>query len=179
MSNLELSCSKDFITIEEQTELCNIAADYFKQGVLEANPRGPHRYRAKIWGTEYCTPFIMTLGKRIIEHFKLEGCLVDPHLGWIISVIEKGGQIHKHRDKYAYHVQNNVKHLRCNIMVTRENATANPVIEDQIIDVPARAIWGFFPSESEHCTQLLDVEEPRIVYQFGFVVPMDYTLPVY
>ena len=148
MSKFDLLCATDFISIEEQAQLHSIALDYFERGVLQANPRGPHRYRAKIWNTKYCTAFIRQLGSRIIDSFQLQGCPVDPHLGWIISLIEKGGQIHQHRDKYAYHVQNNAKHLRCNIMVSRENASANPIIDGEIIDVSERAVWGFFPSEA-------------------------------
>lgn len=177
MSEFDLLCASGFISVEEQSELRQIALAYFETGVLEANAKGPHRYRAKIWGTENCTPFIKRLGGRIIEFFQLQGCPVDPQLGWIISLIEKGGQVHPHYDKYPYHDEHNAKHLRCNIMVAKENATGNPVIEGQIIEVPERAVWGFFPSEAEHATQLVDVESPRIVFQFGFVVPKNYQFP--
>ena len=120
---------------------------------------------------------IKKIGARIIHYFQLQGLPVDPHLGWIVSVIERGGQIHPHIDRYPYHDQHKAKHLRCNVMVSKENATGNPVIEDKIMDVPERAVWGFFPSEAHHATQLLDVDEPRIVFQFGFVVPESYHLP--
>ena len=174
--DFELLCATQFITEGEQEELRSIALDYLERGVLEANPKGPNRFRAKIWGTEYCVPAIQKIGARVIEDFKLQGFPVDPQLGWIISVIEKGGQIHPHIDKYPYHDEHNAKHLRCNIMVAKENATGNPVIEGKIIDVPERAVWGFFPSEAAHATQELDVEQPRIVFQFGFVVPESYHL---
>lgn len=177
MPNFDLLCATDFISVEEQDELRGIALDYFKQGVLEGNPRGPHRYRARIWNTVYCTPFISQLGARISDAFQLRGYPVDPQLGWIISLIENGGQIHPHIDKYEYHVKNNAKHLRCNIMVSKENDSANPVIDGKVIDVAERSLWVFFPSEVVHSTQLLDVVEPRIVFQFGFVVPKDYQLP--
>ncbi|WP_339673428.1 hypothetical protein [Dasania marina] len=175
--SFELLCATGFISAAEQDELRGIALAYWQQGVLESNAKGPHRYRAKIWGTEHCTPFIKQLGGRIIEFFGLQGCPVDPQLGWIISLIEKGGQVHPHYDKYPYHDEHNAKHLRCNIMVDKENASGNPVIEGEIVDVPERAVWGFFPSEAQHATQLVDVERPRIVFQFGFVVPNDYQLP--
>ena len=173
----ELLCATGFITESEQQQLRDIALDYWRQGVLEGNPKGPHRYRAKIWGTEHCNDFIKRLGGRIIEFFQLQGCPVDPQLGWIISLIEKGGQVHPHYDKYPYHDEYKAKHVRCNIMVDKENASGNPVIEGQIVDVPERAVWGFFPSEAEHATQLVDVSRPRIVFQFGFVVPEDYHFP--
>jgi hypothetical protein len=177
MQNIELLCASEFISVDEQNKLRSIALDYYKQGILESNPRGPHRYRAKISNTSFCTPFINQLGERIRDLFQLGNFPVDPHLGWIISLIEKGGQIHPHIDKYEYHIKNNAKHLRCNILVTRENDTANPVIDGKVLDVNERCLWGFFPSEVVHSTQLLDVVEPRIVFQFGFLVPKDYQLP--
>ena len=65
MLNFDLLYTPDFISVEEQNELRSIALNYFQQGVLEANPRSPNRYRAKIWNTPYCTPFLLQLGDRI------------------------------------------------------------------------------------------------------------------
>lgn len=176
-SKIDFLCTTDFISIDEQAELQSIALDYYKKGILQSNPRGPHRFRAKIWGTKYCTDFIQQIGSMIVDSFELQKCPVDPQLGWIVSLIESGGQIHPHRDKYPYHDLHNAKHLRCNIMVSKENSSGNPVIDDQIIDIPERAIWGFFPSEALHATQVIDMNEPRIVFQFGFMVPNSYRLP--
>lgn len=176
MSSFEIARLKDFISTEEQVEMRDIAMDYLARGVLQANPRGPRRYRAKIWGTDHCTPFIRALGDRVVTRFHLQGCPVDPQLGWIISLLQPGAYIHPHMDKYDYHEQSGTKHLRCNVMVDRDDDSGNPVIAGNIIEVPERALWGFFPSEVEHCTQVIRTTKPRIAYQFGFTVPGDYSL---
>ena len=176
MKTFETMQINEFITVDEQQQMKSIAVNYLKQGILEANPRGPGRYRARIWNTELCTDLISSIGERIIEQFHLEDCPVDHQLGWIISLLQPGAQIQPHIDKYPYHDQLNAKHLRCNIMISRDNISGNPVINGNVIDVAERALWGFFPSEQVHCTQVIETIEPRIVYQFGFVVPSSYKL---
>tara|TARA_B110000977_G_C11033441_1_gene476138 strand:- start:826 stop:1359 length:534 start_codon:yes stop_codon:yes gene_type:complete len=170
----DLVVVRNFITASEQTELKRIALYYLEQGILEANPRGPDRYRAKIWNTPYCTDFIKQIGERVISRFELMGCPVDLQLGWIISLLQPGAQIHPHIDKYPYHQTMKAKHLRCNIMVSKDNDSGNPVIAGQSIDVTECALWGFFPSEAVHSTDIINTSSPRIAYQFGFVVPQNY-----
>lgn len=177
MSSFDLVRIRSFISTQEQSDLYQLALSYRDEGVLEANTRGPGRFRAKIWGTPYCTPLIHEVGKRIVAGFHLAQCPVDPQLGWIISLLEPGAQIHPHIDKYPYHEQHNTKHLRCNIMISSDNASGNPVIAGNSVDVPERALWGFFPSEVGHSTKIIQTTSPRVVYQFGFVVPGDYRFP--
>jgi hypothetical protein len=174
----DLVVVRNFITASEQAELKRIALDYFEQGILVANPRGPGRYRAKIWNTLHCTDFIKILGARIFKQFKIIVYPVDPTLGWIISLLQPGAKIHPHIDKYPYHQAMKAKHLRCNIMVCKDNDSGNPVIAGQPIDVAECALWGFFPSEAVHSTDVINTSSPRIAYQFGFVVPLDYQFPV-
>lgn len=177
MQALDYVIEQNFISSEEQQELCNIAESYLADGILQANPRGPGRFRAKIWDTPYCTPFIRQMGNRVIRRFQLMGYPVDPQLGWIISLIKPGASIHQHIDKYPYHEQLKAKHLRCNIMVSRDHPSGNPVIGGQEIDVPERSLWAFFPSEVAHGTQPIMTAAPRIAFQFGFVVPDGYGFP--
>ncbi|MEM8499396.1 MAG: hypothetical protein AAF542_15335 [Pseudomonadota bacterium] len=81
----------EFITATERTELVATAMDYLERGVLERNTAGVKRYRKRVFNTQYCTPLISALGKRIAEYISIEDCPVDPYLGWIISVIQPGG----------------------------------------------------------------------------------------
>ena len=37
--------------------------------------------------------------------------------------------------------------------------------------------WAFFASDFAHATQVIQGEQPRIVYQFGFTVSSSYELP--
>jgi hypothetical protein len=176
MSSFEIAKIENFVSAQEQHEMRETALALQAEGILQANPRGPGRFRAKIWGTEQCTPFIHAIGNRVIEHFGLTDCPVDPQLGWIISLLEPGACIHPHVDRYPYHEQSGTKHLRCNIMVSRDNASGNPVLAGNILEVPERTLWGFFPSEVVHYTQLIRTSKPRIAYQFGFMVPEAYSL---
>jgi hypothetical protein len=156
-----------------------LAMQYYDSGVLEANSRGPGRYRAKIWDTPFCTPFLLGIGDRIVDRFQLAGYPVDPQLGWIISLLQPGSHVHTHRDRYPYHDQMNALHLRCNIMVCKDHESGNPVIDSDSIDVQERGLWAFFPSEVDHSTALIQTTQPRICYQFGFVVPNTYSLEQY
>ena len=174
MGMFDVVTTPDFISDREQDELQGLALEYLDKGVLQANPRGPGRYRAKIWGTDHCVTLITDIGGRIVEQFRLSGCPVDPQLGWIVSLLQPGASIHPHLDRYPYHAQTRTKHLRCNVMVARENASGNPVISGRSIEVPERSLWGFFPSEIPHGTGVIDGGAPRIVFQFGFMVPQLY-----
>jgi hypothetical protein len=176
MSSFEIAKIENFVSVKEQGQMREVALRLQGDGVLQANPRGPGRFRAKIWDTDHCTPFIHSIGSRVIDHFGLADCRVDPQLGWIISLLEPGASIHPHVDKYPYHEQSGTKHLRCNIMVSRDNDSGNPVLAGNIIDVPERTLWAFFPSEVVHYTQLIQTTKPRIAYQFGFMVPEAYSL---
>ena len=100
---------------------------------------------------------------------------VDPYLGYTISLIEPGGFIHEHVDRYgSYH--EGMRHLRCNIMVRRENETYDPVISHMVVPIPECAAWGFIASECEHGTQDITGDTSRIIVGFGWTVPGDYTL---
>ena len=54
---------------------------YLESGILEANPKGQHRYRAKIGSTENCMPFIKRLRARVTDFFQLQSCPLDSPLG--------------------------------------------------------------------------------------------------
>lgn len=168
----------NFVTQGERDELKNIAEAYFKEGILEPNPGGPKRFRVKMNGNkhEHCTPFISLIADRIISRFNLNGCPVDEYLGWVISLIQPGGCLPPHIDSFDHYGRDTRRHLRCNIMVSRENDTYNPIIEANAIAVPECSLWSFFASESKHGTQPVVGDSDRIVYQFGFSVPSDFVL---
>jgi hypothetical protein len=111
----------------------------------------------------------------------------EPVLNKLISRIEAGGHVHLHTDQLMNLQKNalskgrvlahvdpgllqNGENFRCNIMVQMDNATACPVIEDEIVEVAAGDSWGFLASQWRHGTQLV-TGMPRIIYGFGFIVP--------
>lgn len=166
----------EFISIEQQAHLLALANQYRANGVLEANPSGPFRFRQKVYGTEYCDPEMQKLAVKIIATFALDGCPVDPYLGWIISYIEPGGFIKPHIDRQPHYQQTSDKHLRCNVLVQGKHESAYPLVGAERLKVGERGLWAFFASEHPHGTQVLQGDQPRIVYQFGFSVPADYSL---
>jgi hypothetical protein len=166
----------EFLTSEEQAHFLALANQYRADGVLEANPSGPLRLRAKVYGTEYCDAEMTRVGARIIETFGLAGFPVDRYLGWIISFIEPGGFIKPHIDRQPHYQETSDKHLRCNVLVQGPDASAYPLVGAQRLKVSERGLWAFFASEHPHGTQVLQGDQPRIVYQFGFCVPSTYSL---
>ena len=164
----------DFITKDERQQLEDIAYDLKDKGVLASNPAGPNRFFAKVYGTEHITPFITELGDRIAARFGLQSCEVDPYLGYTISMINPAGFINEHIDKYGDYM-NDKRHLRCNVMVCRENETYDPVICHMIVPVPETSAWAFMASESAHGTQEIAGDRARIIFGFGWEVPSDYS----
>ena len=168
----------DFVSDAEREQLCVKAIGYRQDGILEASPSGPKRFRKKIWDTPYCDEQILDIGKRVVKVLRLEGFPVDPYLGWIISYIEPGGFIKPHIDRHAHYHETTDRHLRCNVLVQSEDESAFPIIGNTSISIKERSLWAFFASEHVHGTKSICGDLPRIVYQFGFTVSERYRLPL-
>jgi len=166
----------EFVTSEERSKLEKIAKTYLKKKILLPNPAGPNRFRAKIHDTKNCTSFISSIGERVISRLKLENYPVDEYLGWVVSLIQPGGFLQLHIDEFGHYNNNNRRHLRCNVMVSRQNDTYDPLIEQSTIHMPECSLWAFFASETQHGTQVITGSKPRIVFQFGFSTPPEYVL---
>ena len=168
----------DFINEDERSELEKLAYSYKESGVLIPNPAGPRRYAAKVYGTQYCTQLITDLGDRISARLGLGNYSVDNYLGYTISLIQPGGFINEHIDYYGIY-RNGLKHMRCNIMVRRENESYDPVISRMVVPVPEKAAWAFFASDNKHGTQDISGNGERIIYGFGWAVPLEYSFENY
>lgn len=168
----------DFVTESERSELEQIAQTFMESGVLMPNPAGPKRFFAKVYGTEHCVPLLSELGNRVAVRLGLEDFKVDGYFGHIVSLIEPGGFIHEHIDRYGVYNEG-MKHLRCNIMVCRENGSYDPIISHMIVPIPECSAWAFIASECKHGTQAIAGNGPRIIVGFGWEVPADYSLAKY
>lgn len=182
MENIQQTLTKDnllrildLVSEEERAQLEDLARFYRASGIIDANPAGPKRYRGKIYGTPHCTPLVTMLGDRIADRLGLTGFPVDPYLGYTVSYIEPGGFINEHIDRYGPYLDE-ARQLRCNIMVTRDNDTYDPVICNMLVNVPERGAWAFYASECLHATQEINGPRPRIIFGFGWVIPADYVL---
>lgn len=165
-----------FIDEEERAALRSTALDYLNDGILESSQAGPNRFRKKIFNTQYCSPLISDLGRRITVYLELENCPVDPYLGWIVSVIKPGGFIQPHRDAHAHYQTSDDRHLRCNILVQGSHESCRPRIGTLKLEAKEGDLWAFYASDHIHGTDVIHGEVERIVYQFGFVVPPNYPL---
>ena len=167
----------NFVADAECTALKETAERYFAEGLLEANKKGPKRFFKPIFNTPLCDELMIRVARRVFEVMELQGCEVDPYLGWVISYILPGGFIRPHRDDFDIYAPGEaVRHLRCNVMVARSDASCNPLIDSISYPVEENSLWAFFASESEHGTRPITGDTARIVYQFGFTVPQDYSL---
>ena len=167
----------DILTPAQQSTLLASAIEYRRSGVLEANPSGPNRYRARLFDSKHCTPLMLQLGHEIALLLGVEKYPIDPYLGWILSYVEPGGFIKTHIDAQPRYQNSAEKHLRCNLLVQGADLSARPIIEQQVIPVEERGLWAFFASEYSHGTAVLEGEAPRVVMQYGFSVPRNYQLP--
>lgn len=168
----------EFLSGKQQAHLKALATGYRRDGVLEANPSGPLRFRRKIYNSEYCDQQVQQVAADIVQRLELTNCPVDPYLGWIISYIEPGGCIKPHIDRHQHYQETSDKHLRCNVLVQGRDQSAYPLIGAQKIEVHERGLWAFFASQHVHGMQELRGNLPRIVFQFGFSVPAGFALPV-
>lgn len=128
--------------------------------------------------------------KKIEDNYNITNQVIDPFLGFLIGWIQPGGFLHYHNDMYKgiktfvpgspYSAAKNEmwpksmqhnQNVRFNIMVSRgEDKSYDPIIDDKLVEVPKRSGWCFSATKYWHGTKVLVGTEPRIVYQFGFMV---------
>jgi len=173
---MDVKTLKNFVSRQERDHLEAKAYEYRDAGILEANPRGESRWFKKINGTDLCDEIMQKVGDRVIEAFELKGYQIDPYLGWIVSFIEPGGFINRHRDYYEFYQDKKHRHLRCNVMVSKNSEMANPNIGNMTVPIEERGLWAFFASEQQHGTRTMANDKLRIVFQYGFAVPAAYRL---
>lgn len=108
---------------------------------------------------------------RILSTLDIPDGNIDPRLGILISYIEPGGFIHKHRDIYSSPDWKDKFNYRFNIVVDRgSDPSYNPVIEDISYDIGKGDAWSFNATTDLHYTLPIAGPENRIVYQFGFAI---------
>ena len=160
-----------FISKEFQAYLRKYALHLLKNDVLVKNPVSEHRYYLKSYqDSKYATKPIKKLGQKLEQLLDHHDISVDPLLGWVISYIEPGGFVQLHCDNNDYYQSQQRKHLRCNVVVSKEIDSGNPIIEGKTYTVGERDMWGFFASDDRHGCEIVSGNKPRIIYQFGFSV---------
>lgn len=168
---------RDIVSETERVALQEYALKLKDANELVRNPAGRNRYYQCIWGGPLVTPLISELAIRIEERFGLKGTPVDPELGWVISVIYHGGFVHPHKDDRLYR-DRPVKHLRCNVVISKPETGGTPIIARHPVPLIEGGGWAFFASEVEHSAFPVSGSKPRVIYQFGYAVPLEWKLPL-
>lgn len=161
---------RDLVNEAERLELRDYALELKVKEALVSNQAGENRYSQRIWGGPLVTPLIRDVAARIERRFGLEGVPVDPELGWVISVILKGGFVHTHTDARLYR-DKPLKHLRCNVVISKPDSGGIPVIANRPVPLVEGGGWAFFASEYPHSSFPVGGTKPRIIYQFGYSLP--------
>ena len=174
---LEPKVYKNFITEEERLHLHQYATTLFGQGKFHPNVN-PRRFfltlkrNPKIDSNGmYYTKEVHALVERITKTLSLTNAVVDPVIGFIISYMEPKAFIHKHKDLYHSEKFTDKINYRFNIMVERGSGeTYDPIIDGVYYNIAKGDAWSFNATMCAHETLPIVGPEPRIVYQFGFLV---------
>lgn len=164
---------KNFISGPDKRSLEAHAIVLFTKGVLQSNQSGPNRFFLTVSGTAYSNPLIERIGARVRKLIASGDVETDPELGWVISYIEPGGFVHPHTDSSAHYTNSGRKHIRGNVMVSKNPGSDNPVINGRVYPVDEKDLWMFCASDDSHACETVKGPKARIVYQFGFSVRMD------
>eukprot|EP00933_Yihiella_yeosuensis_P033459 TRINITY_DN27161_c0_g1_i2.p1 TRINITY_DN27161_c0_g1~~TRINITY_DN27161_c0_g1_i2.p1 ORF type:complete len:261 (-),score=34.33 TRINITY_DN27161_c0_g1_i2:310-1092(-) len=166
---------RNFISESERAELLSSADRQRKQGLLLPNPAGPNRFFRKLDATGGVDDLVEALTDRLEKAvIGLTGQPRDPTLGRVCSYIEPGGYIHEHRDKYTG--ETGYAHLRANIVVQMVMPSGLPIIAGRPVPVREGDAWVFLASHELHSTEVIQGNNPRIVFGFGWTVPEAFSL---
>ncbi len=174
---LEPKVYNNFITEEERLHLYQYAITLFDQGKFYPNAN-PKRYflilkrNPKVDNNGmYYTKEVHALVEKIIKTLPLTNVVVDPVIGFIISYMKPKAFIHKHKDLYHDEKFTDKINYRFNIMVERGSSeTYDPIIDGVYYNIAKGDAWSFNATMCAHETLPIVGHEPRIVYQFGFLV---------
>lgn len=178
---MEFKIHRNFITEEERLHLKQYADTLFAKGHFYLNHNYPKRWLLILKRAPqtdhngvYYTKEVHSLYLRILSTLGLPDGCIDPRLGILISYIEPGGFIHKHRDIYTNPDWKDKVNYRFNVVVDRgSDLSYNPIVEDVSYDIGKGDAWSFNATTDLHYTLPIAGPENRIVYQFGFAIPRE------
>ncbi|RKP47022.1 hypothetical protein [Trinickia fusca] len=101
----------------------------------------------------------------IIERFGLRNTPPEPLYRDLCSLITRGGAVHMHRDPN----QGGLIHTRFNVMISKPQAGGQPIIDNEILDVPEGGIYRVDAGLKLHGTTAVLGDRPRIILSFGFL----------
>lgn len=188
-----------FVTKEELQTLHDFATKQFNDGMfrhdvfvynkeskeeaLSAKSKLRWSLRLDLVSVYYLEPLVDILTNRIVDCLNLKQYkhyVIDPLLGFRISILKPGSFIQLHNDKYdnksvipsKFYTY---RHIRFNIMVDRDkDISYNPhfIINDSkfSININSGDAWCFPADAIDHFMPFVTGTKDRIVYQFGFAI---------
>ena len=118
---------KEFISKEEQQDLINWA--YNCKTNLNPNPGGPHRFFNQLENIQK-NKITDNIKERIIDKFDLHLFENEKVTDDILSIVEGGGFINKHRDM----IPGNIVHYRYNVLVQMPEDGGRNIYNEEILD---------------------------------------------
>ncbi len=163
---------KNFLADNKRIALRDHAMRLYKNGLMENNYT-QYRYILPIYNTPHANAIVKSVEAPIRGRLRAFDVQPDPLLGWVISLIKPGGRIHMHRDNCDHYSESGRQHLRCNVVVSKNPDSGNPIVEDQTYVLREGDLWAFFAHSNVHGCEVVDGKKPRIIYQFGYSVAVD------
>lgn len=101
----------------------------------------------------------------VVEEFDLRYTSQEPVYRDFCSVITTGGGVQRHRDPN----QGRLIHTRFNVMVSRPWGGGEPIIGNEILDVPEGGVYCVEAGLKMHGCRMVGGAKPRIILSFGFL----------
>ena len=152
---------KEFITKEEQENLISWAYDCKPN--LNPNPGGPHRFFNQLENIQK-NKITNNIKQRIIDKFDLYSFENEKVTDDILSIVEGGGFINKHRDK----ISGNIVHYRYNVLVQMPEDGGRNIYNEEVLDVEERCLLAYRPDMYFHSCEKVIGNKDRINLSFGF-----------
>jgi len=152
---------KEFISKEEQQDLINWA--YNCKTNLNPNPGGPHRFFNQLENIQK-NKITDNIKERIIDKFDLHLFENEKVTDDILSIVEGGGFINKHRDM----IPGNIVHYRYNVLVQMPEDGGRNIYNEEILDVEERCLLVYRPDMYFHSCEKVIGNKDRINLSFGF-----------
>ena len=152
---------KEFITKEEQENLISWAYDC--KSSLNPNLNGPHRFFNQLENIQK-NKITDNIKQRIIDKFDLHSFESEKVTDDILSVVEGGGFINKHRDK----IPGIIVHYRYNVLVQMPEDGGRNIYNEEVLDVEERCLIAYRPDMYFHSCEKVIGNKDRINLSFGF-----------
>lgn len=90
--------------------------------------------------------------------------------GVVVSVVFKGGDVHKHKDARSY---DGLATYRCNVLTQANEDGCDIYVDGEKVTVEVGDLHCYMVSEFEHYVTEAKGDTPRIMWMFGAHIPLE------